>query len=204
MPRTTTIDLQDRIDEIKDQIDDLDETITEVADLYDRVEGVDASEQLEDHEDVANTLAEIFAGEETDADLSGFDETTIAEVRSLLEEEHRALKKERLELERAIERIEGETKRWGGSQVTIKEMNYGDQGMRNDLVRGDMSKKGDDDPAANLSAQKLRTIQVGTKQLPGDAPDDPSEFEPPVGEYLYRCIDNLNTYGQVSLPDFSL
>lgn len=204
MPRTTTIDLQDRIDEIEDELAQLGDEIDEVRQLHDRLDGVDASDTLDAHSDVADSLAAIVAGGEADVDSGELDEVTVAEVQSLLDEEYEALKLKERELERARDRIEGETKRWGGSEVTIKEFSYGDQGMRNDLVRGDMAQKEHDDPVANLSAQKLRTVQVGTKQLPPDAPNDPKQFEPPVGEYLYECIDNLNTYGEVSLPDFSL
>lgn len=121
-------------------------------------------------------------------------------------EKGQELAEEYEQLERAKQRLERDIERFGGSEWVIKRFRFGEVNQVNDMVLSDTIDDDQEDPRKKFSARKARTIQVGVVEAPPNAPADlePRSLEPPTGEYLYQCIDNLNEYGEVTLSDFSL
>jgi len=113
------------------------------------------------------------------------------------------LEDRRRELERVHDTIEQKIAEWDGSTFEIKEFMWGDQALRNDLVRGDAARSEYQTSEAQVGIKRLRTVQVGTVSTPPNAPDDPEKYPPVVGEWLYQAIEELNSYGEVRLGDFS-
>lgn len=182
MNRKVTVDFQERLDELEERLDH----VTAIEAFIDGDEEVDVNEHL---------------------DALGFDPIDAEEWADVSDEAKDTLRTEVNDLRRRYEHAlkvgEDHVKKWSGSQFEIKELTWGDQAMRNDLATGDMLQSEYSDPRANQDAVKLRTVQVATVSTPPDAPDKPREYPPVVGEWLYEKIDNLNTYGEVTLDDFS-
>lgn len=182
MNRTVTVDFQERLDDIGDRLDH----VNAIEAFIDGDDDVDVNEHLE-------------ALDFDPIDADGWDDVS--------DEAKETLRAEADDLRRRFERAqkvgEDHVKKWSGSQFEIKELTWGDQAMRNDLATGDMLQSEYSDPRANQDAVKLRTVQVATVETPPDAPDNPREYPPVVGEWLHEKIDNLNTYGEVTMDDFS-
>lgn len=158
-------------------------------DLQDRIDEIDeAIDHLEDARDA------IEAGDDEKADelLDGWGAEPTEE----------AVTDSKNEIEHSRDLLEADVQRFGGSEFTVKKFRAGEVAEVNDLVVADTLADGHDDPRSKLHARKLYTIQVGVTETPPDTPDEPARFEPPTTEYLFQCIDNLNTYGKVSLDDF--
>lgn len=169
---------------------------TATVDLNDRVEEIDeAIADLEERLADIEAEAEGLDREEDSADAERFDE---------LQADYAEAKQRRQELEHARETLRECVREWNGSEFQIREFSWGRQAQRNDLVAGDMLQSEYDDPEANAGALKIRTVQVGVVSTPPDAPSNPREWPPVVGEYLYQRIDALNTVGEAILDDFSL
>lgn len=169
MTTTTTIDVQDRLDEINQRLEDLRGEIG-------RVES---------------------EAEDVDEDSDEWVE---------LDDQYRELRAAEQELLHAREEVSTAIEQWGGSEFEIAKFDAGRQAERNDLVTHDMLENQSDRPEANLGASKLRTVQVGLVSTPPESPGHPSEYPPPIFEFIYDRIENYNTYGdsEVSLEDFSL
>lgn len=170
-----------------------------------RRETVDAQEVVGNLQarinDLEADLAEIRA-EAEDLDRSDDDER---ERYTDLAAEHEQVAKDLKEAENALEKTTAKLDAWGGTEFTIKELGWTDQGRINDLVRTDGQRDREVAAEAAITPLKVRTIQVGTTATPPNAPDDPREGYPaPVVEWLYAKIDHLHRFGEVSALDFSL
>lgn len=176
-PDRITVDLQDRIDEIAEEMDRIEREARAIRD--------------------GNSKCSSNSGDGGKDDEGGDggedDGPTLIE-----------LAKSYQELEHAIELIEADIKEFGGSEFAIKKFRAGETGQVNDLVLQDTISDGLDDPRAKFNARKIRTVQVGVTDTPPDTPDSPRVFNTPTLEFLYQRIDNFNSYGEASLSDFSL
>lgn len=167
-----TIDLQDRIDDIEQAIGGLELAL-------DVLRGDATESDLPDGADPEELLADY------DADPAEAD----------VKDSIRRLKHSR-------DLLQADVQRFGGSEFTIKKFRAGETTRVNDLVLQDTLDSNSSDPRSKLNARKLRTIQIGVTETPPEAPDKPDAFETPTMEFLYQRIDNLNTYGEVTLEDF--
>lgn len=193
---TTTIDLQDRVDEIQARLDEIRAVLGDLKAKGDAAgEDTDPWELLEDLYDGANITQYV--------DRDGFGDG--ADPVAILEAEGQALVEAEAELENARDDLQDDIEDWGGSEFEIVKFDAGRQGQRNDLVAGDMARSRDDSPEANQSAARLRTVQVGITSMPPDCPDNPRKFSAPSFNYLHGRIENLNTYGDPEgVEDFQL
>lgn len=109
------------------------------------------------------------------------------------------------ELAEAKDTIGEKIDAWGGSQFAIKaEIKWADQVLVNDLFRGDTKAGETDDPETKFGALKRRMVQVYTTETPPDAPEDPRDYPPVVGEWLYQQIDNLTRFGEADVGNWRL
>lgn len=156
----------------------------------------DRIEEIEDR--VADLRDEQDAIEDEAADVDSDEEL------AALREEYRDLERDIRALENTAETMEQKVDEWGGSEFVIEEFSFGDQANANDLVLQDMNREGKQAVEEAYNARKIRIVQVGVQQTPPNAPDHPNQYPPAVGEWLYESIEELNTYGEVGLNDFSL
>lgn len=200
MTETTTVDVADRVDEIQEAIDELSGELgrieTEAADIEAEIESIEAR------------LDSEGSDADDDHDQDDLEERleSLREEYDDLEEEYRQVKSEEKELEHARDWTQETLEEWGGSEFTIQKFDAGRQGQRNDLLRGDMLQNEYDQPEANASANRLRTVQVGVVGTPPNCDDAPAEFPPPIFDELHQAVENFNSYGDpdMDVSDFSL
>lgn len=193
---TTTIDLQDRIDEIQQELQELRDVIGRHESLAEEDVGEQSAAQL---------LEDIYA------DTSYETAVNVEELESqgrpreyILNRDYDDLKKDEREWEKKREDVQSCIDEWGGSEITISEFDAGRQATRNKEFMQDLQNQGINDARVGIDSLQLRTVQVGVVEAPPETPAKPQEWPPHVAEWVYERIDNLNTYGEESIEDFTV
>lgn len=121
--------------------------------------------------------------------------------------EYRELEQDYEELQHSKELVQADIEQFGGSEYTLKKFTYADAGHVADLVRADaMADDEGGELMSKLSNYQLRALEVGIVSTPPDFPENgsPTLYSPPVGQFLSDRLENLNSYGKVTVQDFSL
>lgn len=121
------------------------------------------------------------------------------------------------DLERRYERLQRETKNlrgeantlehyaeeWGEDVFEIRELSAGGVGMIQDDVAeaSGIDVQGGGTPKGGYA--RVRATEVAVKSKPDDAPEI-EDMPDAVVDWLYDCIDEFNTTGEVALGNFSL
>lgn len=181
----------------------------------------DSTEQT-DEADSPDTKSVATGGDTRTIDLQDLVDDLEAELEELRERRERAEDGEDVDwppdewanvdfpvraCEHSIELIKADIERLGGSEFVIKKARAGEMARAIDLIGGDVS-KGNGDPMEHLSSEDHRKVQVCVERVPSGAPTTTDgrlktpALEDPTFQHLLTCIENLNTYGVVSLDDF--
>ena len=177
---TTTVDLQDLADDMREELDWLRERKEQATDGSDETgESEDGGdESAEDGEDI-QWPPEEYAGVEFP-------------IRAV---------KHRLSL------VEQEIETMDGSEFVIRKARAGEVARATDLSLEDAVET-ETDPRSQMSKHEHVTVQVCVEKVPPDAPLTPEgrlktfALEAPTFKWLKTRIENFNTYGEVDLSDF--
>ena len=120
-----------------------------------------------------------------------------------MEERYKSLKDQAKNLRGEIETLEHYIEEYGGDEFTIRELSVGGVGKIQDDVAeaSNANFQGEGTPKGGYA--RNRTLEVALVDSPPRAPE-PSDMADTVGDWLFDCIDEFNTTGQVSLGNSSL
>lgn len=183
-----TIDLQDRVEQLNNEIQEYAQDIEELEQRASEVkqeEGAD-SEEFEDLED-------------------DFEETIT----------------EKKLAERELNVFEDTINEWGGSEVIIEELTFGEVQEVKDLTIDESFdvdvQRESVEGSPKEGFYQIIFIKKSIVKGPGGMPTqresvhgrseevaDPSAFQDSVGEWLFEVIDNINTFGDSELGNTSL
>lgn len=120
-----------------------------------------------------------------------------------LEERYERLQRELKNLRGEAKTLEHYADEWETDQFTIRELSAGGVGMIQDDVAEasgiDMQGKGT--PKGGYA--RIRSLEVAIESKPSEAPDIENMADAVV-DWLYDCVDEFNTTGDVDLGNFSL
>lgn len=195
MTQTHLVDLQDHADELQAEI-------RELQTIIDRHESI-AEEGVADDATAADILERIYADTSYESDVD-LDELSDRSRQFVLDLDYDRVRKEHRELANDRDTITSKVDDWGGSEFTVTEFTAGREATRNKEWMQDLMNEDIQDPRAGIDSFQLRTIQVGVVSSPPETPDKPQQWPPIIAEYVYEHINNLNTYGEADIEDFSV
>lgn len=167
MTRTTTIQMLDRVDQLRDDL-------------------------------LPPLRAELEAIEDEAAEYDD-----LWDIPDDLERRYEQAQQEVKALEGEADTLEHYAEEWGDDEFVIREFSVGGVGRVQDDVAeaSNVDMRGDGTPKAGYARQ--RAIAIALKDKPTSAPDV-EELPDAIGDWLYDCIDEFNTTGEVSLGNSSL
>lgn len=182
---TETIDLEDRIDELKQKEDDLKD---------------DKQEILQDAKEVKQQLEAADRGTDEYRDLQRrYDE---------IEREWDSIEGQIVEAEGERNAIRRAIDEYGGSEFAIQEFSYDDWNRIQDEITEasfDFDARTQDvEGTPREGAYKSMVVNKAVVQSPPDAPDEAGAMPRQVCEYLYDKINAINTTGDTELGNSSL
>jgi len=125
------------------------------------------------------------------------------EIPDDLEQRYERLQREIKNLEGEADTLEHYADEWGSGTFEIRELSAGGVGMIQDDVAeaSDIDVQGGGTPKGGYA--RTRALEVAVKSKPDDAPPV-EEMPDAVVDWLYDCIDEFNTTGDVEMGNFSL
>lgn len=109
-----------------------------------------------------------------------------------------------------VERLNGEADTlehyadaWGDSRFEIRELSAGAVGQIQDDVAEASGAGFDGSGTPKTGYARNRTLEIGIKEKPTGAPEI-NDIPDAVADWLYDCVDEFNTTGEVSLGNSSL
>lgn len=120
-----------------------------------------------------------------------------------IEQKYDRLQSEVKSLEGEARTLEEYAEEWGEDQWVIRELSVGTvAAVQDDVVEASgVNMEGDGTPRTGYA--RKRTIEAAVKDSPNDAPKV-EDLPDAIGDWLFACIDEFNTTGEVSLGNSSL
>ena len=195
---TTTIDIHDRLDDLREQLAVDKQRCKE---LEAKAQGVTPGEDLT-HEEAADMQAEY---QDVCEDVIEWRFTIARIERSLAEwAGHGFPDAADADLEALEDALDGIDVSELDGEFVIRQFRYGARNQINDKLRTDAVRDGTDDPRTKLGAYELHIIDHGLVEVPDGAPHEPAEYDAPVGTWLNENIERYNSRGETKVRDFSL
>lgn len=167
MTRTTTVDMYDRIEQIRTEIlPPIESQIEEMEQL---------AEEAENPWDIPDDL----------------------------EQRYQRMNQEAKNLRGEADTLEHYADDWGASEWTIREVSVGAVGKIQDDVAEASGAGFDGSGTPKQGYARKRTLEIAVKDQPNGAPEV-ADISDVVGDWLFDCVDEFNTTGEVELGNSSL